>query len=146
MERAVESVGPYKKYNFTRSLSIVTAGTAARTTVPAPPNYMEKQSTGAFHAPVLFCAKCPAQFSILNSQFSIRSRRNSPFSEGAVSEADWGSVLLKIGYSLRPRCRSATSLKAGGIFCPPLQKTFPVCHCEGAFCARGNLPEQTGCQ
>ena len=37
-----------------------------------------------------------------------------PFSEGAVCVADWGSVLLSIGHSLRHGLRRATSLKEGG--------------------------------
>ena len=37
-----------------------------------------------------------------------------PLSEGAVSEADWGSVLQDERHSLRHGLRRATSLKEGG--------------------------------
>ena len=37
-----------------------------------------------------------------------------PLSEGAVTEGDWGSVLISVQHSLRPRFRSATSLNEGG--------------------------------
>ena len=37
-----------------------------------------------------------------------------PLSEGAVTEGDWGSVLISVRHSLRPRFRSATSLREGG--------------------------------
>ena len=37
-----------------------------------------------------------------------------PLSEGAVSKADWGSVVAVVGHSLRHGLRRATSLKEGG--------------------------------
>ena len=41
-------------------------------------------------------------------------RTLGPLPEGAVTEGDWGSVLISMRRSLRPRFRSATSLREGG--------------------------------
>ena len=38
-------------------------------------------------------------------------RTLGPLFEGAVAEGDWGSVLISVRHSLRPRFRSATSLR-----------------------------------
>ena len=74
-----------------------------------------------------FCANCKREidtcpqmeYNVANFKVKFRfigqlDRTLGPLPEGAVTEGDWGSVLISMRHSLRPRFRSATSLKEGG--------------------------------